>query len=701
MAKKVAWGTDNVLESHTADEKAKILSYQRKQKEIEKGQELNLKEVHNEAMKEKDVEAWLARWENVAQERSVEYKEFCMNCMVAPDTPHERKMGKKLKERVNKRYKDVLRRADAKHIPMEAPEARDVAMEEVLYIMGEEEKTRVVQEMKDKAVEFEKKEVQKKQKIETQNAKQKDLDRHHAALVLGLQYRKWHARKLLRQKCYERMEKRFNEQYCAFYYFNRKTGEITWNKPKSLGSYDMTVIDEWRPMKDTQNYPYYYNPNSMEMSWKFPNDTCKCESTVLQTWIFGFPTPKGPCPNFADRRSNDDMHFYCTDCWEAKYTPLERRKMYWKAVRGQEPNSDKIQYDDFPDKIDNFPEDEVLRLEQEAAAKMLADQNTILFDKSTKEASLYKGGVIELKKKDYMVKQVAITEDDVAKKAESLTMEGMKKSMKVNRSLAAKYTEWMKTGGVGNALMGVVGSFGGVEGEKSKGEFARYAGLDDEGLKRQVMKDWQKYRRMAIYDRENLDENEKRGDAAADLLTEFGVKVKDQVSGKAKKTISKWLGRRNEYASCIVYQDGFETDKEYLKAAFGELKKFRHCEVVEKRELKERMAAGRDRVANGPSKKSIMLGVSSKGRTMMGNEEGMSAEHKAMVLKHKEKEKLREEEEQQILLSNRIGVGWGGKRRRRKRRNQEASVRLGGARGGRGGRKRNLRVELREWRVCC
>ena len=101
VAKKVAWGTDNVLESHTADEKAKIRSYQRKQKEIEKGQELNLKEVHNEAMKEKDVEAWLARWENVAQERSVEYKEFCMNCMVAPDTPHERKMGKKLKERVN------------------------------------------------------------------------------------------------------------------------------------------------------------------------------------------------------------------------------------------------------------------------------------------------------------------------------------------------------------------------------------------------------------------------------------------------------------------------------------------------------------------------------------------------------------------------------------------------------------------------
>ena len=71
--------------------------------------------------------------------------------MMAPDTPHERRMGKKLKEKVNKRYHDVLKRADAKHIPMEAPEAREIAMEEVLYIMGEEEKSRVVLEMKEKA----------------------------------------------------------------------------------------------------------------------------------------------------------------------------------------------------------------------------------------------------------------------------------------------------------------------------------------------------------------------------------------------------------------------------------------------------------------------------------------------------------------------------------------------------------------------
>ena len=149
--KRIAWAEDNVLESHTANEKAKIRSYQRKQKELEKKEELNLKEEHEEAMKDRNVEAWLKRWEKVAQERSLEYKEFCSNCMLAPDTPHERKMGKKLKEKVNKRYHDVLKRADAKHIPMEAPEARGIAMEEVLYIMGEEEKSRVVLEMKEKA----------------------------------------------------------------------------------------------------------------------------------------------------------------------------------------------------------------------------------------------------------------------------------------------------------------------------------------------------------------------------------------------------------------------------------------------------------------------------------------------------------------------------------------------------------------------
>jgi len=583
--KRIAWEENNVLEAHTAKEKAKIRSYQRNQKEMEKMREADLKTEHEEKLKEQNVEAWLGRWEKIAEERCIEYKEFCANCMVSPDTPHERKMGKKLKEKVNKRYHDVLKRADAKHIPMEAPEAREIAMEEVLYIMGEEEKARVVLEMKEKAKEHEEKEKQKLAHVEIQNEKQRELDREHAALVLGLQYRKWHARKLLRQKCYERMEKRFNEQYCAFYYYNRKTGDIVWEKPKALGSYDMVVVNEWRPMRDTQNYPYYYNPHTMQMIWGVPANTRPCEMTDYpQTWIFGYPTPLGQCPNFATRRCNDDMHFYCDDCWVRKYNPIQRRKMYYKVVQGHEPNSDKIQYDDSPDKIDIFEEDEIAAAEEAARQKRIKEESTILFDAKTKEDTLFKGGVIELKKKDFMVKQVAITADDVAKKAESLTMEGMRKSMKVNRSLAAKYTDWMKGGGVGNALMGVMGTFGSVGGEKQAGEFARFKDLDDEGLKRQVMKDWMKYRRMAIYDRENLDENEKRGEAAAELLTTFGVKVKAQVSGKAKKTIGKWLKGNAEYESCAAIFNGTQnTNKELLAVAFGELAKFHKKECRGKR----------------------------------------------------------------------------------------------------------------------
>ena len=42
--------------------------------------------------------------------------------------------------------------------------------------------------------------------------KMKKLDQVNAAKTLGLMYRGWHARKLLRQKCYERFEKKFSEK---------------------------------------------------------------------------------------------------------------------------------------------------------------------------------------------------------------------------------------------------------------------------------------------------------------------------------------------------------------------------------------------------------------------------------------------------------------------------------------------------------
>ncbi|GMH74275.1 hypothetical protein TrLO_g13608 [Triparma laevis f. longispina] len=534
--KRIDWESTNVTENQTAAEKAKIRAYRRKLKAEEGQEEERQEQVKLDQMEEKRVEQWLKVWSKKASEESEKYKIACRNCMIAPDTPLEKKLGHELKRKVKARTKDVLKRADARLMPMEYPEALDIATDEVLYIMGEEKKKQVMQSMKEEAVLYEEKQKDKEKDLEIQREKERALDRRHAASVLGLAYRKWHARKVLRQKCYERFEKKFSEKYCAYYYHNRMTDDVLWEKPKSLGSYDMQVINEWRPMRDNQKYPYYYNPNTMKMSWKIPRATVACEERVLMTWKFGYPTPQGPCPNFATRRCNEDMRFYCDSCWESKYNVAQRHKLWWKPVVGCEPNSDKIQYDDLDDKLDHFPEDEIAAAQKEWEEKQKKDMETSMFDTSARYDKLAKEPETALDKAMAKHQEPKLSAEDVAAKAESLTAEGLRKNMKTNRQLVSKYTDWMKGGGKGAAMAGVIGKWGSVA---DNDPFAHF--LDKEGnphpmaeLKRVAFKEWQKFRRAAIYDKKFEGQNT-RSDAVSDLLTQFGVKVKVQVGGEEEK----------------------------------------------------------------------------------------------------------------------------------------------------------------------
>jgi hypothetical protein len=497
--------------------------------------------------------------------------------MIAPDTPLEKKLGKELKHKVKARTKDVLKRADARMMPMEYPEAFDIAVEEVLYIMGEEKKKEVMKDMREAAVHYEERQKElASEKLEAAE-KQRVLDRGHAAQVLGLAYRKWHARKVLRQKCYERFEKCFSEDYCAFYYHNRLTDEIIWEKPKSLGSYDMQVLNEWRPMRDNQNFPYYYNPHTMEMTWKFPRSTVMCEEKVPHTWSYGYPTPIGPCPNFATRRCNEDMHFYCDSCWERKYNVVQRHKLWWKPVAGNEPNSDKLNYDDLDDKLDHFPEDEIEQAKLEWEAKQKRDRETSLFDFSARKESLI---VPKTALEKAMEKDVgpSLTAEDVAAKAESLTAEGLRKNMKTNRQLVSKYTDWMKGGGKGAAMAGVIGKWGAVADGDPFAHFLSPQGesLPIMDLKKVAFKEWQKFRRAAIYDKK-FEGHDTRAADVANLLTQFGVKVKIQVGfgdvdadgdGKLDRSEVKALLAKEFKGAEVTDQEieaifeRFDTDKE-------------------------------------------------------------------------------------------------------------------------------------------
>ena len=444
------------------------------------------------------------------------------------------------------RCKDVLKRADARHMPMEYPEAYDIATNEVIYIYGEERKKEIMAEMKEAAATYEGRQKRKAKEEEEKYEHMKELDKKDAAKKLGLMYRRWHARKLLRQHCMTRFEKKFSEKYCAFFYLNNRSGEHLWEKPLSLGSYDMLVTNEWRPMRDNQQFPYYYNPSTMRMSWKRPKSTCMCEEKVNHDWEPVYPPKYGPCSEFATRRCNDDMRFYCDTCWERKYNVAQRHKMWWKPVNGATPNSDQISYDDLDDKLDDFPEDDVARAIAEWEAKKLADFNTTTFDPNKKRNSLL-GDEAEANNNfdKIMAKSAApaLTAADVANKASSLTVAEMKKNLKTDRQLVSKYSDWMKGGAKGGALAGAIGAWGAAgKGRNEDDKFGHF--LSEEGeclsngkLMGVAFKEWQKFRRTQIYDRKfdlsNPDSKHAlstyQGDAVADLLTQFGVKVKVQV----------------------------------------------------------------------------------------------------------------------------------------------------------------------------
>ena len=131
-----------------------------------------------------------------------------------------------------------------------------------------------------------------------------------------------------------------------------------------------------------------------------------------------------------------------------------------------------------------------------------------------------------------------LTKDDVKAKADALSAEGLRKNMKTNRQLVSKYTDWMKAGGKGAAMAGVIGKWGSVA---SDDPFAHF--LDKEGnpfnmatLKRVAFKEWQKFRRARMYDKK-FEAADGKSDAVADLLTQFGVKVKVQVGDETKDEV--------------------------------------------------------------------------------------------------------------------------------------------------------------------
>ena len=97
-------------------------------------------------------------------------------------------------------------------------------------------------------------------------------------------------------------------------FFSFLQGEVSWDKPKVFGCYDLSPKDEYRILRDDQGFPYYYNPFSMDMTWSPPPNHSMCEQQVHLTWWPIHPTPIGKCEYFSTRCTSDGKRF-CEKCW--------------------------------------------------------------------------------------------------------------------------------------------------------------------------------------------------------------------------------------------------------------------------------------------------------------------------------------------------------------------------------------------------
>ncbi|KAL7553296.1 hypothetical protein ACHAWF_016563 [Thalassiosira exigua] len=260
------------------------------------------------------MEKWKRDWGARIEAGVMEMKSNSIHCLDQPDNATEKRTRAIIKERIKGRVPQVLARAKERGIPMETKEAKAVAREEILHIIGEEERTRLSSAMEKAFMEREKLKEEARLRAE---AKAKDAHARatvYAVSLVSNACRRWLARKELRRRCLETYEKKFDEWNHAFFYRNKITGDISWSKPKAMGFFDIPAKDEWKIIRDAHNFPYYFNPFLIEMRWTPPADESMCCGVVPHTWWREYPVRSGPCPNFGRQLNEDDGKRYCADC---------------------------------------------------------------------------------------------------------------------------------------------------------------------------------------------------------------------------------------------------------------------------------------------------------------------------------------------------------------------------------------------------
>lgn len=296
------------VQSKVAKDKVKVRTLRRR---IKNDEIINAEPDNSEQLA---TEKWKSDWQSKIVLGVKNKRAYCIHCLDEPDNAVEKLARATIRKRVKGRVFEVLARAKERDIPMETKEARAVAREEIIHIIGEEERDRLSSEMK---IEFKERERLKEEARLLAEARKREActrDTIYAVSMVSMACRKWLARRELRRLCLVTYEKKFHEWNHAFFYRNKVTGEVSWEKPKAMGEHEIPAKDEWKILRDAHNFPYYFNPFLIEMRWTPPVNEDMCCGMVAHTWWREYPVREGRCPNFSWKLNEDDGKRYCRDC---------------------------------------------------------------------------------------------------------------------------------------------------------------------------------------------------------------------------------------------------------------------------------------------------------------------------------------------------------------------------------------------------
>eukprot|EP01041_Mallomonas_annulata_P014808 gene14808-31454_t len=251
IERKVEHDKQVYLEEHTAEQKRLIMRHRQKQAVVTVEGRSKQREEQLARAEADRVRKWLQDWVDIEEARAVTKRAECWQSINTPETPDEKALRKDLKARAKKHVKDVLRRADKQRIPMELPEAQQIALKEVVEMEVKAERDRVKEEMKIAA------EIYKSEQDKREQAAAK-LEELHIERLENLAAQKLHgqfkiflAKKILRQKAYARYKKHFDVSSGCYYYEERRSGRTSWIKPKAMGAYDIACDASWVVMRDS------------------------------------------------------------------------------------------------------------------------------------------------------------------------------------------------------------------------------------------------------------------------------------------------------------------------------------------------------------------------------------------------------------------------------------------------------------------